>query len=228
MSDNVLIADTGRGVGSGSARRLRAEEKIPAIVYGLGMDPISVAVERRDLRKALSGPSGVNTILQLTVGGEVYPAIVKDMQRHPVRKTVQHVDFIQIDMSAEIVVTVPIHLEGDAETVYQEGGLVEQARNELEISTTPGNIPNEIVVDISAMDMDTTITVADLDLPAGVVANEDPERTIVTATYMATPVLDEEDEAAEEAEGEEAAAGEAGAGGEAAEGGDDAGEGGDE
>jgi large subunit ribosomal protein L25 len=209
MSETVLIADTGRSTGSAEARRLRREDSIPAVVYGLGMEPLSISVARRDLRQALSGGSGMNTILDLTIDGTVYPAIVKDMQRHPVRRTVQHVDFIQIDLSHEIVVSVPVRLEGHAKAVLDEGGLVDLRRNDVEISTSPRNIPDEIVVDVSGMDMDTVITLGDLDLPSGVEVVGEPEWVVVTALTMRTPLLDEE-EAEAEAAAEEGEAGEAG------------------
>src|SRR5262249_43475008 len=97
----VLVAETGRSTGSANARRMRLEDHIPAIVYGQGMAPTRVTVPRRDLRHALSGPAGVNTVLDLTVDGAVYPAIVKEMQRHPVRRTVAHVDFLQVNLNEE-------------------------------------------------------------------------------------------------------------------------------
>ena len=125
MSETVLVADSGRATGSANSRRLRREDRIPGVVYGQGMEPISVSVARRDLRLALSGPAGTNTILDLTVDGTVYPAIVKEMQRHPVRRTVQHVDFIQIDLNAEITVAVPVRMEGEAKAVLNNGGLVD-------------------------------------------------------------------------------------------------------
>jgi large subunit ribosomal protein L25 len=156
------------------------------------------------MRKALSGSAGMNTILDLHVDGDLYPAIVKDMQRDPVRRTVRHVDFIQIDLTAEITVSVPVRLEGHAKAVSDEGGLVDLNRNELEISTTPRSIPDEIVVDVSDMDMDSTITIGDLDLPAGVQATGEADWAVVTVLTMRTPVLDEEDAAAEAAEGDAA------------------------
>jgi large subunit ribosomal protein L25 len=228
MSDTVLTAETGRATGSANSRRLRREDSIPAVVYGKGMDPISIAVARRDLRIALSGPAGMNTILDLDVDGTVYPAIVKEMQRHPVRRTVQHVDFIQIDLSAEITVSVPVRLEGEAKEVQQNNGLVDLTMNELEVSTTPRSIPDEIVIDISDLTMESTITVADIPLPSGVTATADPEWPVVTVLTMRTPVLDEEEAAAEaeaeaaEAEAEEGAEATDEGGDEAA--GDDAGE----
>jgi large subunit ribosomal protein L25 len=197
MSETLLTATSGRATGSAHARRQLATESIPAVVYGMGMDPISISVPRRDLRRALSGSAGMNTILDLSVDGTVYPAIVKDMQRDPVRRTVRHVDFIQIDLSAEITVSVPVRLVGHAKAVSDEGGLVDLNRNELEISTTPRSIPDEIVIDVSDMDMDTTITISDLALPSGVTPTGEPEWAVVTVLTMRTPVLDEEDAAAE-------------------------------
>lgn len=221
MSETVLIANTGRQTGSAEARRLRGAEQIPAVLYGLGMDPVSLAVGHTELRHALSGPAGVNTVLDLTVDGTVYPAIVKDLQRHPVRHTVSHVDFIQINLSAEITVNVPVRLEGEAEAVLKEGGLVDPAVDHLEIVTTPRNIPDEIVIDISEMTMDTVIRLEDITLPAGAVATAEPDMALVTALFM----REEPEPEAEVAEGEEAEGAEEGEGAEASGEGGDAGNG---
>ncbi len=225
MSETVLTATSGRSIGSANARRQLATDSIPAVVYGMGMDPISISVPRRDLRKALSGSAGMNTILDLDVDGTTYPAIVKDMQRDPVRRTVRHVDFIQIDLNAAITVSVPVRLVGHAKAVSDEGALVDLNRNEIEIATTPRNIPDEIVIDISDMDMDSTITIGDLPLPDGVAATGEPGWDVVTVLTMRTPVLDDEDAAAAEAAEDAAAEGGEVEGGEAAAdagGGDDA------
>lgn len=211
MSDTVLLADTGRATGSADARRMRRDDLIPAVVYGQGMEPISVSVARRDLRAALSGTAGMNTVLDLSIDGTVYPAIVKELQRHPVRRTVQHIDFLQINLDDEIRVDIPVRLEGEAKEVMQENGLVDLTMTEVEVATTPRTIPDEIVIDITDFTMESTITLGDLDLPAGVTATGDDEWTVVTVLTMRTPILDAEDEAAEaaaEAEGE----GEAGEG----------------
>lgn len=211
MSETILVANSGRSTGSAHSRRLRAEDSIPAVVYGLGMEPISISVARRDLRQALSGPAGMNTILDLSVDGTVYPAIVKDMQRHPVRRNVAHVDFIQINLSNEITVHVPVRLIGEAKQVQADNGLVDLTMTELEVVTTPRLIPDSIEIDISDMTMETTITVGDIALPAGVEATADADQVVVTVLTMRTPLLDEEDaaaaEAAEAAEGEDASDG---------------------
>jgi len=220
MSETVLLAESGRTTGSASARRLRTEDRVPGVVYGHGMDPVSVSVGRRDLRIALSGAAGLNTILDLTVDGAVYPTLVKDIQRHPVRRNVQHVDFIQVNLNEEVTVAIPVRLEGEAKAVEAEGGLVDLTMNELEVVTTPRNIPDEVVVDITDMDMDSTIRVSDITLPAGVTASADPEYPVVTVLTMRTPVLDAEEAAAAEAAAE---AGEEGADDPAADG-DDSGD----
>ncbi len=204
----VLIADTGRSTGSANARRMRREEHIPGVVYGQGMAPVSVSVARRDLRIALSGSAGLNTVLDLHVDGKVYPAIVKDMQRHPVRRTVAHIDFLQVNLNEEIVVAIPVRLEGEAKAVMSAGGLVDPAVDTIDVSTTPRNIPDEIVIDITDMEMDTVITLGDLTFPAGVTPIAEPDLPIVTV--LVTRGEEEDETEGAEGEGGEAAEGESG------------------
>jgi large subunit ribosomal protein L25 len=204
----VLVAETGRPTGSANSRRMRREEHIPAVVYGQGMQPITISVVRRDLRHALSGPAGVNTVLDLTVDGKVFPAIVKELQRHPVRRTVAHVDFLQVNLNEEITIAIPVRLEGEAKQVIAEGGLVDPAVDTIEVRTTPRNIPNEIVIDITDMTMDTVITLGDIQLPAGVTPVAEPDMAVVTVLITRAEELEEP----AAAEGEEGEAGEPGEG----------------
>lgn len=180
MSQTKLVATTGRATGSPASRRLRAEGRIPGVIYGRGMQPMSVSVDRRDLRVALSGPSGANTVLELHVDGASYPAVVKEMQRHPIKRTVSHIDFLQVSMTEQITVSVPVHLTGESKAVQSEGGLVDPAVDSIEVLTTPNNMPGDIVVDISDMKPGDVIRLADLALPAGVTATGDPEMPVVT------------------------------------------------
>lgn len=177
----TLILKSGRAEGSAAARRIRRDENIPGVLYGQGMNPVSVIVDRRDLRAALSGPAGVNTILTLEVDGASYPAVVKDMQRHPVRRTVSHIDFLRIDLSKELTVSVPVRLVGEAKVVLSEGGLVDAATDTIEIVTTPANMPNEIAVDVSNMKVGDVIRLSDLQLPPGTRALGDDDMPVVTA-----------------------------------------------
>ena len=111
MSATKLVAQSRTTTGSAAARRLRAEGHIPGVIYGQGMTPVSVTVERRDLRLALSGAAGSNTVLSVEVGGTVYPAVVKEMQRHPIKRTVSHIDFLTVNMNEALTVAVPVRLE---------------------------------------------------------------------------------------------------------------------
>ncbi|MFN8022204.1 MAG: 50S ribosomal protein L25 [Acidimicrobiales bacterium] len=180
MSQTKLVATSGRPTGSAAARRLRAEGHVPGVLYGHGMSPLSVTVERRDLRLALSGPAGVNTVLSLEVDGKSYPAVVKELQRHPIKRTVNHIDFLQVNMNEEITVAVPVHLEGEAKAVLAEGGLVDPAVDTIEVLTTPNNMPNQFVIDITDMQVGDVIRLADVPMPAGVTATGDPEMPVVT------------------------------------------------
>jgi large subunit ribosomal protein L25 len=144
------------------------------------MSPVSLSVARRDLRVALSGPAGTNTVLALSVDGNTFNAVVKEMQRHPVKRTVSHVDFIQVNLNEEITVQVPVHLTGTAKAVVSAGGLVDPAVDTIEVRTTPTNIPNEVLIDISDMQTDSVIRLSDIKLPAGVVATGDADMPVVT------------------------------------------------
>lgn len=215
MAEIKLEATTGRGLGNGPSRRLRAEGKIPGVVYGLDKEPVPITVDWRPLRAALTTDAGVNVLLDLKVGDDVDLAIVKDLQRHPIRGDVLHIDFLRVSADVEIVVDVPIVLEGEARIIINEGGTVDQSLFELAISAKPADIPNELVIDISELTFDEPIRVADLTLPAGVSTEIDPEETIVSGVFGVTEedLETEGDEAAEAAEGEETA--------EAAEGGEE-------
>jgi large subunit ribosomal protein L25 len=208
MSQTTLVATPRTGSGTPAARRLRADGHIPGVLYGRGMEPISVTVERREFRMALSGPAGANTVLALQVGGNSYPAVVKEMQRHPIRRTVNHIDFLQVNMNEEITVHVAVRLEGESKAVAAMGGLVDPAVDSLEVSCTPTDMPNEFVIDITDMQPDTVIRLSDIPMPKGVTALGDPDMPVVTVLTTAAEV--EEPAAAGEegeTEGEEAPAG---------------------
>lgn len=207
MSQTVLLATSGRPTGSSASRRLRTEGLIPGVLYGHGMSPISVSIERRDLRLALSGPAGSNTVLDLQVDGTSYPAVVKDMQRHPIRRTVAHIDFLQVNMNEEITVSVGVRLEGESKAVQAVGGLVDPAVDSIEVSCTPNNMPGEFVIDITDMQPDTVIRLSDLPMPKGVTPLGDPEMAIVTVLITAggDQAMAAEEAAAEEAADEAAA-----------------------
>jgi large subunit ribosomal protein L25 len=214
MPDITLVAETGRPTGSRPAGRLRATGKVPGVLYGHGMAPIALAVDRRELRHALTGAAGVNAVVQLRVDGTTHPTVVKELQRHPVRHSVTHVDFIVVRMDEEITVDVPIVLEGEPREVLSEDGVIEHPLSALPVITTPRDIPTHLTVDISGLAIGDVIRVGDLTLPRGVRTDVDPEAPVVVAAGAA---IEPEPEVAE-GEGEEGEGGEAAAegGGEAA------------
>lgn len=201
MSQTKLVATTGRALGSPASRRLRREEKIPGVLYGHGMTPITVTVERRDLRIALSGPAGSNTVLDLQVDGKSYPAVVKELQRHPVKRNVAHIDFQQVNLNEEITVHVPLRLEGESKAVLAEGGIVDPSVDTIEVITTPNNMPDEFVVDITDIKPGDVIRLADLAMPTGVTASGDPDMPIVTVLTGSRVGSTEAAPAADAAEG---------------------------
>jgi len=207
MSNTKLVAQPRTTKGSPAARRLRAEGHIPGVIYGQGMTPVSVTVERRDLRLALSGPAGSNTVLTLEVDGKSYPAVVKDMQRHPIRRTVAHIDFLQVNMNEEITVSVAVHIIGEAKAVADAGGLVDAAVDTIEVSCTPNNMPNAFEIDITAMQPGDVIRLADVPMPKGVTALGDPEMPVVTIliTSASEAAADEAEAAGDDAAATDAA-----------------------
>jgi large subunit ribosomal protein L25 len=223
MAEITLAAATGRTTGSRASGRLRAAGKVPATVYGLGEDPVVVAVDWRELRHALTGEAGLNALINLEVDGHQSElTIVKEMQRHPIKRNVLHVDFLRVSRDVAIEVDVPIVLTGEAEDVLRNEGVIEQVLFNLTISSKPGSIPNEIDVDVSELHIGDSVRIGDLKLPEGVEAVGDPEDPVVLAVSAQVSEADLETEA--DVEAKEAAA-EAEAEGEGEGGGEGAGEG---
>lgn len=212
MAEITLTAELGRPTGSRSSGRLRAEGKVPGVVYGQGKDPVAVAVVWRDLRHALVGEAGLNALIDLQIDGATDLVMVKELQRHPVRRDVLHVDFLRINRDEELTVDVPIVLIGEATEVLRADGVVDHHLFHLSITSKPQNIPNELTVDISGLTLGDAIRVGDLQLPADVTTHVDAEEAVVTtsaATTMEEPPAEATEEAADEvaAEGGEGEAG---------------------
>ncbi len=179
MPEVKIVAETGRRTGTRSSGRLRGDGRIPAVIYGHGIDPISIAVDARELRQALSTAAGLNALLSLDVDGTSQLTMARVLQRHPVRHTVMHVDFQIVRRDEVMSVEVQISLVGDADLVSRENGVVDQQLHSLTVKATPDRIPHGIEVDISALEVGSTIRVADIILPAGVETEVDPEAPVV-------------------------------------------------
>jgi large subunit ribosomal protein L25 len=203
----TLTAETGRTAGSRPSGRMRNDGLVPAVVYGLGRDAVSVAVPWSDLRKALNTEAGLNVLITLEVDGKKDLAIVKDLQRHPVRRNVVHVDFLRVDPDALVTVEIPIVLVGEAKKVEDSRGIVDQPLHTLTVKARPTAIPSHLDLDISDLDVGDSITVESIVLPEGVECDVDPSVQLVLG--LATRFTTETGEEGEEGEGEttEAAAG---------------------
>lgn len=204
MADVRLAVATRTELGSGNAGRLRKEGKIPAVVYGRGSTPVSVTVDGRELRTALSGDAGLNALLNLDIDGTSHTALATQLQRHPTRGTVTHVDFQIVDRNQAISVDVPVELVGEAEKVAQGGGRVIADLGTLTVNATPATIPQVIEVDITNLTLGHVIRVADLTLPDGVTTDTDPETPVVTGLAPRTTSAEGVED--EQVEGDEAAA----------------------
>jgi large subunit ribosomal protein L25 len=171
------------------------------------MAPLKVSVDGRDLRAALTTQAGLNALLSLRVDGTTHLTLAREIQRHPVRHTVLHVDFQIVRRDEVVSAEVPVNLVGEAIQVSQNQGVIGQSITSLTVHATPDRIPNTLEVDISQMVIGDTIRVRDLPLPAGVRTDVDPEEAVVVAQASET--------AAQVAAGAEPAEGEAAAGAEA-------------
>lgn len=206
MDQTVVTATPGRELGTRPSRRLRAQGRLPGVVYGLGRDPITVSVGYAELRDALKTSAGLNTVITLDMdGGDAETVIVRSVQRDPIKRVVTHADFLRIDPSVPIKVKVPINLVGEPIEVLEEGGLIEQNMFEIEVEVSPMSIPEVIEADISAMTLDSRISVGDLNLPDGVTTALDEEISVVSPVISraAKMGLDEDELEGELAEGEE-------------------------
>jgi large subunit ribosomal protein L25 len=185
-----LHAATDRAHGSASSRRLRHAGSIPGVIYGEGVEPLPVAVNAKDFRTAVSGDQGLNSLITLDADGTTYTVLAREIQRHPVRGTVSHIDFQVVDPDQPVVAEVPLHLIGDAVEVRHADWEVDQQMFSIEVRSRPSQIPNFIEVDISDLAVGSAIRVGDLKLPKGVEAAGDPSVSVVAthAGRAAKPV----------------------------------------
>jgi large subunit ribosomal protein L25 len=216
MSDTTVVAESRDSSGSRATRRLRTDGRIPGVVYGNGVGPIPVSVEARQLRHSLSTPAGLNAVLSVEIDGKEYTAMAREIQRHPVRGTVTHVDFQVVDPNRLISADVTMVLTGDPVELHHQDGVLEQQLFQISVRAKPSEIPQHFEVDVSGLVVGTAVRISDLTIPPGVEIDLDPETVI--AAGQPPRVVREEGEAEEGVEGEAAAAEEPGGAGASAEG----------
>ena len=194
MANYQLTVENRTETGKSYARKLRADQKIPAVVYGSGNPAINIEVSIREAEKALASHG---SLINLMLGGDSKTVIVKDIHRDPVKGGLLHLDFHEVDMSKKLEITVPIRVFGE-EARPNDGGVVNTLLWEVTVSCLPTDIPEAIEVDVSALEIDQVINVGELQLPAGVEIIEDADEAVVKVEIPSLVIEEDEDEAADE------------------------------
>jgi large subunit ribosomal protein L25 len=212
MADSTLTAELRSDKGSRPAGRLRREGRLPGVDYGLGEESVSVTVNAHQLGTILSSKSGANTLITLQIHGRDQLALARQVQRDAVKGSLVHVDFVRVRADQTIQAEVRLDLQGEPEGV-SNGGMLEQVMHTLTVEGKPGQLPNEIAHDVSALELGDQLHVGDIKVPAGIIVVNDAEELIATIS-MPRGLEAEEAAEGEEVEGEAAE----GAEGEAADG----------
>lgn len=200
MSMNAtLSAEKRTRSGKGAARQLRASGRIPAVVYGQGDEGLSVSLDAHEADLLFHRISVDNTIVNIEVDGEKEPisTLIREIQTHPFKAHILHVDFYRIQAGVEVEVEVPVHVEGTPIGVKDSGGILQLVVHDLPVACIPSKIPDHIVVDVSGMDIGDTMHVSDIAMPEGVRALIDEERTLVTVNLPRQEVEEDETDADE-------------------------------
>ncbi|MBV9881347.1 MAG: 50S ribosomal protein L25/general stress protein Ctc [Gemmatirosa sp.] len=191
MATANLAAELRNESGKGAARKLRAAGRVPAVIYGHNREPQSLSVNARELSKLLEHIAAGSTVIELALGGQPARTLIREIQRHPLKRHIVHVDFQELVAGEKITVSIPLVFVGTAAGVREQGGLLEEVMREVQINVDPASIPNHIDVDVSSITIGHPLHVRDLALPAGVTILDDPDATVVAVaaprTGEATP-----------------------------------------
>jgi large subunit ribosomal protein L25 len=198
----VLDAKKRSESGKSAARQLRREGSIPAVLYGHGRDPEPLTISNAEFDKALASVSGTS-IIKIKIGSKTSRALIQEVQRHPTRAQILHVDFLEVHKGEKLTVRPPIRLNGSPEGVRNQGGVLDQILRELEIRVLPKDLPDHIEVDVTELTVGHSIHVRDVEVPDAEIIT-DPDATICTVVpprVEAEPVVEalveEEEEAGE-------------------------------
>jgi large subunit ribosomal protein L25 len=200
--EQKLVAEKREGTGKGAARKLRASGRVPAILYGHGMDPLSLSVDSRELFHLLHTGAGANVLVGIVVDGTEHLALPREVQRDHIRGRFVHIDFLAVRRDEKIHVTVPLKVVGESPGV-KAGGVLEHHLWELSVECLATDVPEAIEVDISQMEIGSSFRVSDLRAPSGSTILTNPEDSVVAVTQPQMAV-EAEEEAAEAVEGEAA------------------------
>ncbi len=178
MSTASLSASVRTETGKGAARKIRQGGNIPAVIYGHGREPQSLMLNARETDKLLKSIAISSTVIELSIDGKVARSLIREVQRHPFKRTITHMDFQEVVAGETISVYVPIVYVGTPEGVRLEGGLLDQIMHQLHIVVDPSSIPNHIDVDVSSLKVGKSLHVSDLELPAGITVLDEASTTV--------------------------------------------------
>jgi large subunit ribosomal protein L25 len=192
MASASLSAETRTESGKGVARKLRAAGRVPGVIYGHAREAQSLSLVARDLDKLLSQIAVTSTVVELSLGGATTRTLIREIQRHPFKKQIMHIDFQELVAGEKVTVDVPLVFVGIPEGVRLSGALLEQILHRIEVLADPANIPNHIDVDVTHLAMGHSLHVRDLVLPEGIEVLSDEDATICAviaprAVVEATP-----------------------------------------
>jgi large subunit ribosomal protein L25 len=201
--EKVVLKAEKRDVIGKQVRALRREGKLPAVVYGRHIDPISIVLDAHDASKTL-GRATSSSLITIEVGGKQYPTLVRERQLDFIRNELIHVDFMAVSMTEKITASVGVHIVGESPAVKEYGAILVTGLTELEVECLANDLPERFVVDVSGLvEISDGVYVRDVPAPANVEILSDPEEMIVVATAMAAEEEEEVEEVLEGEEGEE-------------------------
>jgi large subunit ribosomal protein L25 len=178
MASVTLNASVRAETGKGAARKIRQAGNIPCVIYGHGREPQSLTVYARETEKLLRGIATSSTVIELNIEGKVARSLIREIQRHPFKRTIVHIDFQELVAGETVTVKCPIVYIGTPEGVRLEGGILDQIMHELTIEVDPSNIPNHIDVDVSNVKLGKSLHVSDLPTVAGIKIMDEPGATV--------------------------------------------------
>jgi large subunit ribosomal protein L25 len=178
MASVTLNASVRAETGKGAARKIRQAGNIPCVIYGHGREPQSLTVYARETEKLLKGIATSSTVIELNIEGKVARSLIREIQRHPFKRTIVHIDFQELVAGETVTVKCPIVYIGTPEGVRLEGGILDQIMHELTIEVDPSNIPNHIDVDVSNVKLGKSLHVSDLPVVAGIKVMDEPGATV--------------------------------------------------
>jgi len=210
MTKFELTATNRKDVGKGASRRLRHNDQVPAIIYGAHMQPQMICVDHNKISKALENEAFYTTILTLNVDGKSEQVVLKNLQRHPYKPRLLHLDFQRISATEKITMRIPLHFTGSdvAPGVKQAGGIVSHLMSQVEVRCLPKDLPEFIAVDLSHLELNQTVHLSNLTLPQGIeiIDLTHKEDKPVATIYIPSAIEEETAAPVAPAEGEAAVA----------------------